>query len=174
MITESQIAQVINAILDREGGFVNDPGDAGGKTNYGITQATADDMGLGDVSDLTTAQAFSAYRRMFADWRIDQMPEFHTFALVADSCVNHGSGHAIKWLQQALGIVDDGIIGPQTLQALEAVDKVPRGSEALYASILSLRIAFYGSIIGSHPYNARWANGWLRRAVSFLRPWPYI
>ena len=174
VITETQIAQVITAILGREGGFVDDPQDSGGRTNFGITQTTADDLGLGDVADLTYNQAFAAYRRMFADWRIDQMVEFHTFALIADACVNHGSGRAVKWLQEALGIVDDGVIGPQTLQALEASAKLQRGSEALYASILSLRIAFYGAIIGAHPYNAKWAHGWLTRAASFLRPWPFV
>lgn len=173
MITESHIAQIITAVLGREGGFVDDPEDAGGRTNFGITQTTADDMELGDVEYLTYNEAFAAYRRMFAEWRIDQMTEFHTFALVADCCVNHGSGRGIKWLQEALGIVDDGVIGPQTQQALDAAVSMPRGSESLFASILSLRIAFYGQIIGLHPFNARWAHGWLTRAASFLRPWPY-
>ncbi len=174
MITESQIAQVINAILDREGGFIDDAEDPGGRTNYGITQTTADEYAAGDVALLTHARAFSIYRRMFADWHIDQVPEFHTFALVADSCVNHGSGRAIKWLQESLGIVDDGVIGPQTLQALDANAGLPRGSEALYASILALRIEFYGELIHAHAYNAKWAHGWLNRAASFLRPWPYV
>ena len=173
MITEPQIAQVINDILDREGGFSDDPQDSGGRTNFGITQSTADDMGLGDVADLTKPQAFAAYRRMFADWRIDQMPEYYTFALVADSCVNHGSGRAIKWLQQSIAATPDGILGPQTQAALKSAMTGPHAAQLLYTSILYFRIAFYGEIIGAHPYNARWAHGWLNRVASFLRPWPY-
>ena len=173
VIPETQIQQVVANILAREGGYVDDPVDRGGATNFGITQQTADDMGLGDVANLTTLTATAAYRRMFADWKIDQMNEYYTFALVADSCVNHGSGRAIKWLQQALAITDDGVIGPQTLQALNAATGVRNGAAKLYASILYFRIAFYGAIIANDFSQAKFAHGWLNRAASFLRPWPY-
>lgn len=172
MLTDSQIAQVIGDILEREGGYVDRPDDPGGATNFGITQSTADEFGIGSVKNMTRDNAISVYKALFHEWGIYAIADYYVFALVADCCVNHGSGRGVRWLQRALGIVDDGVIGPQTEQALDAVAAAPRGWQSIYASVLFLRIQFYGVLLGEPRYSV-FASGWLNRAASFLRPWPY-
>jgi lysozyme family protein len=168
VLTNEQVSDVINDILMQEGGFVDDPNDPGGATNFGITQATADEYGLGPVQNLMTNQAIKFYSIWFANLKIDQIPDFHTFALVADCCVNHGPGNGVFWLQHAIATPADGVIGPNTIAAM---GKVPSW-QAVYAAILAYRIQFYGHDITRNPSQAKFADGWMIRAASFLSPWP--
>ncbi len=166
--TGEQIAGVIADILIEEGGYVDDPNDPGGATNFGITQATADEFNLGPVKELTAQRATQFYAGYFTSLCIDQIPDPHVFALVADAVVNHGPGLGIGWLQTAVHAVSDGVLGPKSLAALNAVTEW----QAIYADVLSQRINFYGHIISVRPGNAEFAKGWLRRATTFLNPWP--
>ena len=168
-MTESDIQAVITHVLASEGGFTDDPVDRGGRTNFGITQATADVYGFGDVAQLTQASARAAYRSMFAKWGIDKVTDASAFALVADCCVNHGQGRSIGWLQSAVGLVPDGSIGPKSIAAFAAVT----AWEPVYASILARRVQFYGAIVEKDRTQAKFIFGWLNRAASFLSPWPY-
>ncbi len=172
MLTQDQIDSVIAEVLAQEGGYVDNPQDPGGRTNFGVTQTTADEYDLGDVANLTTATAIKFYREWFAEHKIDQIPDLPTFGLVADAMTNHGPGVAIKWLQEALNVTADGDIGPKTLTAIGHVASAHKGWQDIYADILVLRIRFYGELASKHPYNCQWINGWLRRACSFLSPWP--
>jgi lysozyme family protein len=104
---------------------------------------------------------------MLAGTRIDQIPDAATLDLVADSAVNHGPAKAIKWLQTALHITVDGIIGPHTLAAMNAMDS-DGDSRLTRMFILRQRIQFYGAIVVSDPTQLRFLSGWLNRAVSFL------
>ena len=168
MLTEANINTVIADIIKTEGGFVDDPADPGGATNFGITQDTANQYGLGDVRGLTAAQASAAYRNMFTDWKIDQIPDIYTFWLVADSCVNHGPGNGIRFLQTALHLPADGVIGPKTLTALVS----NRDWQQVYASVLALRLRFYGYLVESHPTDSKFDSGWMNRVAAFVSPWP--
>ncbi len=168
MLTEAQINAVIANILDEEGGYTDNPADAGGATNFGITQATANDYGLGDVRNLTRDQAAAAYVRILHDWRIDTIPDFNVFELTADSCVAHGPGNGIKWLQMALGCTPDGSIGPQTQSKMNLIPSW----RVIYYSILALRTQFYGIIINKNHSQSVFAEGWLNRLATFISPAP--
>lgn len=164
MLSEVDIDNTITLILAREGGYVNDPVDHGGSTNFGITQEAADEYRLGPVGNLNEGQARAWYRARFHEWKLDQILDLNTFSLVADSCVNHGEGMGIKWLQQAIGVTADGEIGPQTLGRLA----VYTSWQGVRNRILGERIRFYGRIVANDHSQARFINGWLVRATSFL------
>jgi lysozyme family protein len=168
VLTESAIQAVIADILDREDGYTDNPADRGGATNFGITQDTANDYGLGDVRNLTRDQAAAAYVRMFHDWGIDAIPDVHVFGLTADSCVQHGPGNGIKWLQMALGTSADGVCGPRTKLLAQADQTTSR----TYYSILATRMRFYGHIIAKNHSQAEFAEGWMNRLSEFVYPVP--
>ena len=109
-----------------EGGLVDDPRDDGGRTNMGITQATLDyyrrnfDATFPKIVDeLKREHSAMIYKDMF--WiptKCDHMP--NAIAIAAfDYAVNSGPGKAIKRLQQALFIPDDGVFGLWTEEALK-------------------------------------------------------
>ncbi len=150
------IDQALKRLLGNEGGFVDHPRDPGGATNFGITQRVARARGyVGDMRDLPLATAIAIYREDYwAPIKADQLPEslrFHVF----DAAVNSGPGQAIKWLQRAAGITQDGIIGPRTLSAASMV------SPAKYSAI---RLRFMTDL-------ATWSTfgkGWARRIADNL------
>src|SRR3546814_13366345 len=120
----------IEAVIDREGRYVNQPADRGGPTCWGITEAVARAEGhVGAMRDLPRDMAASIYRRLY--W---QRPGFDKVALRApriaaelfDTGVNMGSAIAAGFLQRALNALNrtardypdiavDRIIGPRTL-----------------------------------------------------------
>ena len=105
-------------LLGHEGGYVNDARDAGGATNWGVTQAVARQSGYtGDMRDFSQDQAKIIYRKTYWDAaRCDELPDAVRFD-VFDGAVNSGVGQSIKWLQRSVGATDDGVIGEQTLAA---------------------------------------------------------
>lgn len=106
-------------LLGHEGGYVNDPRDSGGATNYGVTQAVARSYGYqGDMRDFTLEQSKAIYRKSYWDAvRADELPESVRFD-VFDGAVNSGVMQSVRWLQRAVGAEDDGVLGPKTIAAV--------------------------------------------------------
>lgn len=101
-----------------EGGYVWDPRDPGGETRWGISKRAYPHV---DIRNLTRDQARQIYYRDY--WqraRCDQLPPGVAFD-VFDAAVNSGIGQAIRWLQRAVGVADDGIVGPLTIAAVRAL-----------------------------------------------------
>lgn len=114
--------KALELLLRHEGGFVDHPSDPGGATNHGITERTARQHGYtGNMRDLPLSVAITIYRKQY--WlmiKAEQLPDslrFHVF----DAAVNSGHVQAIKWLQRAAGVKDDGIVGPMTIKAAASV-----------------------------------------------------
>lgn len=111
-------------ILASEGGYVDHPKDPGGATNMGITHRTLSawrkrPVTKQDVRDLTRAEAMQIYEAQY--WRTsgaDRMPAGLDYA-VFDYAVNSGPARAVKDLQRVLGVGADGVVGAQTLAALD-------------------------------------------------------
>ena len=170
MLSETDILNVIELILAREGSaFTDDPDDHGGATRWGITEPFLAEYGDGTsitVRDLTHAAAAQTYRRAFREWQIDKISDLATFNLVSDCAVNHGEGVAIKWLQAAIGggIAIDGVIGPATLAQLAIVPNW----QVVRNRVLAARIKFYGRIVANDHSQAAFISGWLNRATEFL------
>lgn len=104
-------------LIGHEGGYVNDPRDPGGETKYGISKRQYPGE---DIANLTLDRAKQIYRRDY--WGpagCDLVPDGVKFDLF-DMAVNSGVKAAIKTMQQAVGATPDGVIGPQTMQAISS------------------------------------------------------
>jgi lysozyme family protein len=110
--------QAMQQLLRFEGGYTNNPADHGGETNYGITKATALAFGYtAPMCDMPQSFAEHIYQKQYWDaCRCDDLPEPIRYD-VFDAAVNSGVAQSIKWLQRAVGVADDGIIGRVTLAA---------------------------------------------------------
>lgn len=157
----------IPRILKHEGGFVNDPRDAGGATNRGVTIGTLRSLGMdidgdgdidvADVRALTEPQAVIIYKQFYWDAvQADLLPAGVDYA-VADFAVNSGPRRAAEHLQRALGLRADGVIGPRTLAAASKADR-----RATINLICDSRLAFMRSIRGGRDW-AAFGKGWTRR-----------
>ncbi|WP_349917744.1 glycoside hydrolase family 108 protein [Aeromonas veronii] len=171
---------------DVEGDEVNHPADRGGHTKYGIADAAdgkkdgmtdLDRDGQPDIaiSALTPAHAGPFYRANY--WlpaRCDRVESVCPLIAIAlfDGAVHHGPGRSVRQLQQALGIMADGVLGSQTLRVLAA--KTGRdGGRALLLALLEVRASFLLGIVRKDP--SQWVNAWgwinrLLRLQSYLLP----
>ncbi len=104
-------------LISHEGGYVNDPQDPGGETNWGISKRSYPNV---DIQNLTREQAKEIYRKDFWDVLGDAHPaiKFQVF----DFAVNSGVGTAIRKLQAAIGVADDGKWGAVSASKLKAMD----------------------------------------------------
>ena len=112
-------------LLVHEGGYVNHPKDPGGATNKGVTQRVYDGfrrrrgMGGQSVKHISDDEVAAIYRAQYFDAiRGDDLPAGLDYAMF-DFAVNSGPSRAAKFLQRRLGVTADGVIGNQTLGAIE-------------------------------------------------------
>ena len=110
--------QAMTQLMRFEGGYSNNPADTGGETNHGITKATALAFGYtGPMRDMPRSFAELVYQKAYwSACRCDDLPASIRYD-VFDAAVNSGPAQAIKWLQRAVNVADDGIIGRITLAA---------------------------------------------------------
>ncbi|WP_439562804.1 holin-associated N-acetylmuramidase [Roseinatronobacter sp.] len=170
-------------IVAREGGFVNDPDDPGGATNFGVTIHTLRRLRPGaqvtvdDVRALTREQAIDIYvDHYFTRPRITELPE-PLWATVFDMYVNAGA-NAVRILQRllvqmGLDVATDGVIGPQTIAATHrAYDMAPSHLVDAYGIA---RRDYYYRIADQRPASRKFARrrdggkgGWITRAEEFI------
>ena len=147
-------------LIGHEGGYANHPEDPGGETNWGITLRTAREAGyMGNMRDLTREQAREIYR--VAYWQRARCDEFDGAIAfqVFDAAVNHGIGNSIRFLQRAAGVADDGVIGPVTMAAINAMTVTD-----LLARFNAARLNFYTKL-STWP---SFGKGWARRVAGNL------
>ena len=140
----------IDRVLSHEGGYVNLATDPGGETKFGISKRSYPNI---DIKALTREEAISIYRRDFWD-RVqgDKLPRAVAFQCL-DAAVNHGIGNAIRWLQRAAQVADDGHIGPLTLANIarsEPADLVLRFNAE--------RLRFYAKLQTFDHFGRGWIN----------------
>ena len=116
-------AQALKQVLKYEGGKVDDPRDPGGRTAFGVTQNTYNawrkkqNLPIVDVFTISQNEVAAIYRQEYWDRiRGDDLPAGVDFA-VFDFAVNSGVSKAAKTLQSVVGVTQDGVIGPATIQA---------------------------------------------------------
>lgn len=152
-----RFVRFIERVLEHEGVDADDPRDPGGKTRWGISQRTYPHL---NIATLTREQAIALYRRdAWTPIRGDALPEAIAFQ-VLDSAVNHGVLRAVGWLQQALGVRVDGVVGPVTRAAAVGADPV-----ALILAYNAARLDFY---VRLRTFPA-FGRGWTRRIAANLR-----
>lgn len=183
------VKDIARAIVGREGGYVNDPDDPGGATNFGVTIGTMQRLGLdldqdgdvdvADVKALTRAQAEAIFiRHYFKRPRLDALPG-PLQASVFDMYVNAG-GNAVKILQRLVGqmgfdVAVDGVLGPQTQRA---VTKAAAAAPAHIVDAYGIaRRNYYYDLADRRPALRKFAKrrdggkgGWILRAEEFVSP----
>jgi lysozyme family protein len=183
------IRQMAEAIVSREGGYVNDPDDPGGATNFGVTIGTMRQLGLdldgdgavgtSDLRALSRDRAVEIYLdRYFHAPRIAELPEV-LWDTVFDMQVNAGT-HAVKILQRLLcemgqAITVDGVIGPETIRAaaLAAAQAPDHLRDAYGIARRNYYFALADARVKSRKYarsRAGGKGGWIRRAEEFIAP----
>jgi len=183
------VREIAEDIVAREGGYVNDPDDPGGATNFGVTIHTMRRLGLDldrdgdvdtrDVRKLTRTQAVDIFiRHYFRKPRIDLLPDAMQ-ATVFDMYVNAG-GNAVKILQRLLAqfgekVTVDGALGPRTAAAVERA--FARAGGYLVDAYGIARRNYYFRIADRRPASRKYARrrnggkgGWIRRAEEFISP----
>jgi lysozyme family protein len=149
---------IIEKVLEHEGGIVDDPKDTGGLTNMGISQRAYPDE---DIRGLTVERAKELYKRDYWDrYRTGNLPDRLRHIFV-DMCINMGGGRAVKILQEACNsknaekIDVDGGIGPATIKAATNVEPF---------RLRAYRVMFYAELVMKKPEQERFWVGWFRRS----------
>lgn len=159
----AEFAPAIRAVLRHEGGYANDPLDAGGETNFGISRARYPKV---DIKGLTQEQAVFLYQRDF--W----LPAFNLIKSQSVATkffvlyVNMRPRSAVRVLQRAIlacgiRIKHDGIVGPKTLKAVDDCN-----APALLAALKSEAAGHYRLIAAQDPTQKKFLNAWLKRAYA--------
>jgi lysozyme family protein len=157
-MTSSNFGQSLKLLLKDEGGNDDDPADHGGRTSRGVTQreynAWRMEQGLyaRDVWSASTSEIEKIYHDEYWNPYCDGLPTGIDY-LYFDMAVNAGPRRATIILQRALGVADDGRIGPITRQSIKLVD--PR---MLIENYTIKKAAFYVSL-----HQPRFLKGWLNR-----------
>jgi lysozyme family protein len=150
-------------VIKSEGGYVNDPADRGGETNLGVTIGAWGAylnraIQPGEMKALTQEAVKPFYRSMYWDLvKCDDLPAGVDYA-VFDFAVNAGVSRAAKFLQRAVGAVDDGVIGSGTLAL---VAKITPGK--LLQNFAEQKEAFYNTLADKNPTQQKFLKGWLAR-----------
>ena len=153
--------EVFERTIGHEGGYVNNPKDPGGETNWGITIATARANGfINPMKSMTRLQAKEIYRLAF--WKRAKCDQFlgAISYQVFDAAINHGIGNAIRMLQRAVGVLDDGLVGPKTLTAIQKLTL-----DDVLVLFIAERLEFYTNLTTFNSFG----RGWARRVVGNLR-----
>ena len=177
------VGSLIDGLIDREGGYADNPADKGGLTCFGITQAVARANGYcGPMRQQPREEAVAIYRRLY--WLgpgLDQVAT-HSARIAAelfDTGANMGPAVAITFLQRALtalnrngsdypDLTPDGRIGPQTLAALDAFPKLrgqSGGETVLLRALEALQGERYLRLAERRPANEAFLYGWLANRI---------
>jgi lysozyme family protein len=152
--------EAFHELLGHEGGYVDHIRDPGGATRWGVTQRVAREHGYtGDMREFPVEMAKMIYRASYWDAvRADELPKPLRYATF-DAAVNSGVTQAAKWLQRAVGAVDDGKIGPETIRMANGPNP-----EAAARRMLGARLRFMTEL---HTWPA-FGRGWSKRIASLL------
>ena len=150
--------EVIERVLEHEGGYVNDPTDMGGETNYGITKRFYPNV---NIKELTKNQAKEIYKRDYWDKnRVEELPE-ELWYIFFDMCINMGRKTAVKILQMSAvskgrNIEVDGGMGSATRKAVVGVET---------DRVRAYRVKYYADLVTNKPEQNKFYFGWYKRSM---------
>ena len=152
---------IFERLMQHEGGYVNHPSDPGGETMWGVTKRVAVAHGYtGSMRNLPKALAKEitekSYYKAIRGEELDILIAWQ----LTDAAYNHGTRQAVKFLQRAVGVNDDGLIGEVTLAAVNAMDK-----NDVVLLFLAERLEFFTNLQIWQTFG----KGWARRIAGNLR-----
>lgn len=163
---ENKFDLAIDKVLKHEGGFTADERDNGnllpdgrkGSTNLGVTQVAWENY-LGhpvtwnDMKALTPEIVKPFYKKLYWDrCYCDKLPSGLDY-LMLDFSINAGTGRAVKLLQESLGCVADGVIGPNTMSEIQKTN-----AESLINKFSEEKIKFYRTLKSYPTFGKGWEN----------------
>lgn len=172
----SLFSLAIPIVLRREGRFAEVAGDPGGATNYGVSLRWLKSQGLlteleqeeGDVAQgdvaavkaMTQAEAESFYEKYWWDkYNYTAVAPQAVATKIFDTAVNVGASRAHKFVQQAVGMTQDGVLGAQTLAKVNAANSI-----LLLSQVQNIQASFYKALVAADPSRQKFLAGWLARA----------
>ncbi len=166
----ARIRDIIDGVISREGGFVDDPDDSGGATNMGITfkvflrwrvLATVEDL-----KELTPEEATQIY---FQEFWLVYMKYYHLNTwlqgFMFDWYVHSGPRNPTRQLQRLVGAKPDGLFGP--VSAVMVADYF-RSHQDAKLQVFHARARFFFRLIARKPVRAKFGLGWYNRIVALL------
>jgi lysozyme family protein len=153
----SNFQECLDLVLKSEGGWVNHPSDPGGETNLGVTKRVWEEYvghPVDSLKKLTKDDVAPMYELKY--WRpcyCEVLPRGLDF-VVFSMGVNAGPGRSVKLLQQSIGCVPDGVIGPRTRELISSSN-----GANLIAKFSETRREYYRSL-KTFPI---FGKGWLAR-----------
>ncbi len=177
------IDDIIDNVLGVEGGYVDNPNDRGGKTNWGITEKTARAYGYkGEMKDLRKQFAKEVYLAVYFlephfDRIFDVSPSIA--AELVDCGINTGLGFTKPLIQKSLNLLnrgekdfkdidEDGIIGENTIFALKSfLSKRGEEGEKVLLKLLNILQGYrYVEICLKNKSQEIFIYGWLKNRVN--------
>ena len=156
----SKFDEIIEVVLEHEGGYVNDPKDPGGETNYGIAKRSHPDV---DIKNLTKEGAKEIYKEVYWDKnKVESLPE-ELWHIYFDMCVNQGKSRAVRIIQRAVNgkggsLTVDGGMGPMTIASIGK-------SRVELDRVRAYRVKYYADLVTKKPDLERFYFGWFKRAL---------
>jgi lysozyme family protein len=176
------ITAIIDGVIAREGGYVNNPNDRGGPTNYGITQAIARSQGYqGAMRDLPRDEAVQMYIRLY--WlkpKINHIGDIAPLlaAKLLDIAVNMGPASAIGFLKRALNVMNQNgsslaqsssapMVEDGLLAALKAflIARGATGETVLIKAVNALQGEKYIALAEARPADGAFVYGWMKNRI---------
>jgi len=171
------VLAAIDAVIEREGNYVNHPSDRGGPTRWGITQNTARAFEYkGDMKDLPRSTAVEIYlKRYWSEPKFDLVSQISPLIAeeLFDTGINMGQPTATKFLQRCLNVLNkrgtlypdikaDGYIGTLTLDALKSFlrHRGTDGERTLFRMLNGLQSARYIELAEINPSQEDFEFGW--------------
>lgn len=159
----SAFDKALPIILKHEGGYIHHPQDPGGRTNLGVTQRVWEawvgrSVTEAEMRALTPAMVAPLYRKEYWDkLRCDDLPPGVALC-VFDFGVNAGPARAARYLQNIVGAVSDGKIGPATINAVNQYVRL-KSTRDLIRAYSTARRGYYQQLRTFKTFG----RGWLRR-----------
>lgn len=174
----SDFNQAIDYVLKDEGGFVNNPLDPGGATNFGITLKTLQrarapqEVSIDEVEKLTLDEAKSIYERFYwSPAKIEDIIFQPIATALLDLCVNIGQFDTIKMAQIAAGITADGMMGPLTITALNNISPMFPGAQNsvdFFLKLVTEVLKFRVERVKCNNALLEFLEGWINRDMRLL------
>lgn len=167
MVKDERFDRFFKDILKHEGGYVNDPDDAGGETKYGISKRSYPSL---DIAKLTKEEAKVIY--YYDYWlkaRADVIAQvsFQVATKYCDVAIHCGIRKAFELLKKAMedlgASVRDGVDVYFIVQ-LQHICLDPQQKATLVANIIKHQKHYYHSLVAKKPSQAKFLKGWLKRA----------
>jgi len=144
----TKFERLIPIILRNEGGYINDPNDPGGETNYGISKRRYPYL---DIPTLTRDEAIEIYQHDYWQDEFEEIEDNNAALHIFDMCVNAGQYRAVRLAQKVAHCYEDGLMGPATVKAVN-------NSVGFVDHYKHARIRFYQGLNNPH-----FLKGWINR-----------